>query len=232
LLDALMASKSNGNSILDSLPPKEFGKIFRDLESVPLAKDSAILRAGRRNEYTYFPTDAVISFLGDTRGGGSIEVWSVGHEGAAGVAGLLGHSTLFPGVVVVGGTALRAKAATLRKHFEKSDAFHKATLGYLQYLMTQISYLGICNNSHPLDQRLSRWLLVMEERVGSNVLNFTQGSIAGVLGTRRATISVAAAKLQADGLIRYTPGAITICSRRGLRKVACSCYKVINLKLA
>jgi hypothetical protein len=224
--------KSNRNSILDSLSHEEFGKISRDLESVPLTKYSAVLPTGRRDEYIYFPTGAVISFLGGTNGGGSIEVWSVGHEGAAGIASLLGQSTPFPGVVVVAGTALRAKSSALRKHFEKSEAFHKAALGYLQYLMTQISYLGICNNSHPLDQRLSRWLLVMEERVGSNVLNFTQDSIAGVLGTRRATISVAAARLQADGLISYTPGAITIRSRRGLRKVACGCYKVINLKAA
>ena len=224
--------KSNRNSILDSLSHEEFGKISRDLESVPLTKYSAVLPTGRRDEYIYFPTGAVISFLGGTNGGGSIEVWSVGHEGAAGIASLLGQSTPFPGVVVVAGTALRAKSSALRKHFEKSEAFHKAALGYLQYLMTQISYLGICNNSHPLDQRLSRWLLVMEERVGSNVLNFTQDSIAGVLGTRRATISVAAARLQADGLISYTPGAITIRSRRGLRKVACGCYKVINLKVA
>ena len=223
---------SNGNSILDNLSHEEFGKISRDLESVPLTKYSAVLPTGRRDEYIYFPTGAVISFLGDTNGGGSIEVWSVGHEGAAGIASLLGQSTPFPGVVVVAGTALRAKSSALRKHFEKSEAFHKAALGYLQYLMTQISYLGVCNNSHPLDQRLSRWLLVMEERVGGNVLNFTQDSIAGVLGTRRATISVAAARLQADGLISYTPGAITIRSRRGLRKVACGCYKVINLKAA
>jgi len=223
---------SNGNSILDNLSHEEFGKISRDLESVPLTKYSAVLPTGRRDEYIYFPTGAVISFLGDTNGGGSIEVWSVGHEGAAGIASLLGQSTPFPGVVVVAGTALRAKSSALRKHFEKSEAFHKAALGYLQYLMTQISYLGVCNNSHPLDQRLSRWLLVMEERVGGNVLNFTQDSIAGVLGTRRATISVAAARLQADGLISYTPGAITIRSRRGLRKVACGCYKVINRKVA
>ena len=223
---------SNGNSILDNLSHEEFGKISPDLESVPLTKYSAVLPTGRRDEYIYFPTGAVISFLGDTNGGGSIEVWSVGHEGAAGIASLLGQSTPFPGVVVVAGTALRAKSSALRKHFEKSEAFHKAALGYLQYLMTQISYLGVCNNSHPLDQRLSRWLLVMEERVGSNVLNFTQDSIAGVLGTRRATISVAAARLQADGLISYTPGAITIRSRRGLRKVACGCYKVINRKVA
>jgi hypothetical protein len=86
--------KSNGNSLLDSLPRKEFGKISRDLEPVTLTRDSAVFRAGSRIEYMYFPTGAVISFLGDTRGG-SIEVWSVGHEGAAGIAGLFGRATPF-----------------------------------------------------------------------------------------------------------------------------------------
>jgi Crp-like helix-turn-helix domain len=223
-----MAPKSRGNSILDSLPAGDLRAISRELESVLLPKDSAVIRGGKHNEYLYFPTGAVISFLGAT-GGGGIEVWSVGHEGAAGIAGLLGHPDPFSGVVQISGPALRAKASVLRRHFEKSVAFHDATLAYLQSLLMQISYLGICNNTHPLEQRLSRWLLVMEERIGDNTLNFTQDAIAGVLGTRRATISVAAAQLRAAGLIRYTPGAITITSRRGLKKIACGCYKVINL---
>jgi len=37
-------------------------------------------------------------------------------------------------------------------------------------------------------------------------------------------------QLQAAGAIRYTPGVITIMSRRRLKKIACSCYKPINLK--
>lgn len=225
-----MSSRSKGNSILDSLPSREFRRISPDLECIPLAKDSAVIRGGRRSDYLYFPTDAVISFLGETRSGGSLEVWSVGHEGAAGIADLLGQATPFSGVVQVAGTAFRAKASALRRQFERNDAFHDAALEYLQSLMTQISSLGVCNNTHLLEQRLSRWLLVMEDRVGSDILNFTQDSIASVLGTRRATISVAAAQLQAAGLISYTPGAIVIKSRRGLRRVACSCYKVISLK--
>lgn len=220
-----------GNAILDSLPSREFLAVSRSLEVVPLAKSTAVIRSGRRSDYVYFPTDAVISFLGGTAGGGSIEVWSVGHEGAAGIASLLGHADRFSGVVQVPGTALRAKTSILRQYFEKNTAFRTAALGYLESLLTQVSYLGLCNNIHPLDQRLSRWLLVMEERVGAHTLNFTQDAIAGVLGTRRATISVAAAELQAAGLISYTPGAITIRSRRGLKKVACSCYKVINHRL-
>ena|SRR5688572_18541674 len=227
-----MASPSKGNAILDSLPTAELREISRALESVRLPRNSAVIRAGTRSEYLYFPTSAVISFFGETDGGGSIEVWSVGHEGAANILDLLGPPTPFSGVVQVPGTAIRAKTSILRKHFEKKNAFHEAALGYLQCLLTQISYLGICNNIHPLVQRLSRWLLVMEDRVGADILNFTQDSIAGSLGTRRATVSVAAAELQAAGIISYTPGAITIRSRRGLRKMACGCYRAINLQRA
>ena len=42
--------------------------------------------------YIYFPIDSVISFVGDTGEGGSIEVWAVGSEGLAGVCGLLGKA--------------------------------------------------------------------------------------------------------------------------------------------
>jgi CRP-like cAMP-binding protein len=226
-----MSSRATRNSILESLPNGEFGKISRILESVPLTRDSALLSPGKRTEYLYFPTTAVISFVGETGEGTSIEVWSVGHEGAAGISGILGQDAPFSGVVQVSGDALRAKTSAIRKHYDTNRAFRQAITGYIHYLMTHISYLGICNNIHPLVQRFSRWLLVMEQRVGGTSLHFTQEGIAALLGTRRATISVAAAQLQAAGAIQYTPGAITITSRKKLRAVACKCYKSINLKL-
>ena len=103
------------------------------------------------------------------------------------------------------GTALVSKSSALRKHFEEGSAVHNATLEYLDYLMIQISYLGICNNSHSIEQRFSRWLLMMQDRARSMDLRFTQDAIAGVLGTRRATISVATAALEDAGLLSYTP---------------------------
>ena len=226
-----MASRSKRNSILESLPAGEFGKISRELEPVALARDVAVLRPGHRAEYLYFPTTAVISFVGKAGEGGSIEVWSVGHEGAAGVSGILGQNAPFPGIVQVPGSAFRGKTSVLRRHYETSGAFRHAITAYLHYLMTHISYLGICNNIHPLVQRFSRWLLVMEQRVGHSSLHFTQDAIASLLGTRRATISVAASQLQAAGAIHYTPGAISIISRKKLKTIACGCYKPISLKL-
>jgi hypothetical protein len=223
-----MVLRAKGNAILESLPAKEFGKISRELELVPLQKDVSVVPPGRRSDYLYFPTEAVISFLAEIPGAaGSMEIFSVGSEGVAGISGIIGRSSPFPGVVQVPGAALRGKASALRHYFERSEAFRSSVLTYLDYLLVHVSYLGFCNNSHPLVQRLSRWLLIMEERAGSNILHFTQDSIAGVLGTRRATISVAAAELQAAGAIRYTPGTIVVQSRRKLRQAACGCYKMI-----
>src|SRR6267142_531517 len=104
----------------------------------------------------------------------------------------------------------------LLRHFQKGGAFHDALLRYYHYLLVQISCLGICNNNHGIEQRFTRWLLMMQDRIGSPELRFTQDAIAAVLGTRRATISVAAAALQSAGLISYTPGSITIRSRKRL----------------
>jgi hypothetical protein len=220
-------SKRN-NRILESLPGREWNLLKGELKVVELARRSQLLEADRRNELTYFPVDSVISFLGDTGEGGSVEVWSVGNEGVAGLSSLFGRTKPFRGVVQVPGTAFAAKSANLRRHFQRGGAFHDALLRYYDYLLVQISYLGICNNNHSIEQRFSRWLLMVVDRAGSNQLKFTQDAIAAILGTRRATISVAAAALQSKGLISYLPGAIRIESRKDLEKAACRCYKFIN----
>ncbi len=216
------------NSILQSLPSRELNFISSDLKSVELSKGSVLFEPDASAANIYFPIDSVISFVGDTGEGGSIEVWSVGGEGVAGVSTILGRTKPFRGFVQVSGNALVAKASIFRRHFLKSAAFQEAMLAYYNYLLVQIACLGICNNSHAIEQRFSRWLLMVHDRVRTDELKFTQDGIAAILGTRRATISVAAAALQAAGLISYTPGSIRIRSRKALEKAACRCYRVIS----
>src|ERR1051326_3173933 len=216
------------NSILRSIPASEFNPISAELKRADLSKGTLLFEPDQLAEHIYFPIDSVISFVGDTGEGGSIEVWAVGSEGLAGVAEILGRTKPFRGVVQVSGRALVAKAQAFRRQFQKCASFHDAILSYYHYLLVQISYLGICNNHHSIEQRFMRWLLMVQDRAGTGELKFTQDAIAGVLGTRRATISVAAAALQSAGLISYTPGAITIRSRKALERAACRCYKVIQ----
>lgn len=216
------------NSILHSLSPYEFNTLSPDLRPVALEKNAALFESGEPIEFIYFPTTAVISFMGNTGEGGTVEVWAVGNEGAAGISAIVGRTKPFRGVVQVAGNALMGKASSLRRQFQKCVGFHDALLNYFNYLLVQISYLGICNNRHTIEKRFSRWLLMAQDRAGTSNLKFTQDAIAGILGTRRATISVAAAALQNAGLISYTPGSIIIESRRKLQRAACSCYKVIS----
>ncbi|HXM65245.1 MAG TPA: helix-turn-helix domain-containing protein [Candidatus Acidoferrum sp.] len=49
-----------------------------------------------------------------------------------------------------------------------------------------------------------------------------------MLGTRRASVSVAAGALQKAGMIRYTRGNVTILERGKLERTACDCYEIIQ----
>jgi len=62
---------------------------------------------------------------------------------------------------------------------------------------------------HDVDQRLARWLLMSQDRVGGVWLHSTQEFLAHMLGTRRASVTVAAGSLQKAGLIGYSRGSVT-----------------------
>jgi hypothetical protein len=155
-------------------------------------------------------------------------MWSVGVDGVAGITGILDGRAPYRKLVQVAGDVLAAPATAVRTHFRRVGPFHDGILRYYERLVMQVAQLGICNGTHEVKGRLCRWLLLIQDRTGLRTLKFTQDFIAGLLGTRRATISVAAAALQSAGLIRYTPGSITIQSRRGLMAASCGCYQQIR----
>jgi hypothetical protein len=52
--------------------------------------------------------------------------------------------------------------------------------------------------------------------------------LSGLLGTRRASVSIAAANLQKMGAISYGRGIITIEDHKTLCECACECYVVCS----
>jgi CRP-like cAMP-binding protein len=92
----------------------------------------------------------------------------------------------------------------------------------------QVAQTAACNRLHDIEQRLSRWLLMTQDRVHSGVLPITHDFIATMMGTDRSTVSLAALVLQKKGIIDYVRGAVKIVNRRKLEKSACECYDVIQ----
>lgn len=68
------------------------------------------------------------------------------------------------------------------------------------------------------------------DRIGAKMLPLTQEFLGQMLGTRRASVSVAAGTLQKAGMIRYTRGNVTILDRGKLERAACDCYDIIQVQ--
>ena len=89
----------------------------------------------------------------------------------------------------------------------------------------QATQVAACNRVHEVEERLARWLLMSQDRLGGNRVPLTQEFLAHMLGTRRASVTVAAGILQKAGLIRYTRGEVNVVNREELEDAACECYQ-------
>jgi CRP-like cAMP-binding protein len=194
---------------------------------MPLGK--AVYESGAKQAYVYFPTTSIVSLLYVLTNGASAEIAVTGREGLVGIALFMGgETTPSRAVVQSAGHGYRLKAAVLKKEFEKGGELQHLLLRYTQALITQMTQTAVCNRHHSVDQQLCRWLLLSLDRLPSNELVMTQELIANMLGVRREGVTEAAGKLQAEGLIHYSRGHITITDRAQLEKRVCECYAVVK----
>jgi CRP-like cAMP-binding protein len=219
------------NSILAALPREEFESLLPHLESVSLPVGEILYNSGDAVEYVYFPGTALISLVTHINDGLSVEVGIIGKDGMVGIPVLLGDDIAFEEALVqIAGSATRMKSYVLK---EKLTQTHSPLLTllllYTRTLMKQVIQTAVCNRLHNEKERLSRWLLMSRDRVESDELPLSQDYVSDVLGLRRESVSNAALSLQAEGLISYSAGRISILNRDKLEQVACECYRVVAL---
>ena len=124
--------------------------------------------------------------------------------------------------------AVRARVAVVQAEFKRGEKLQRLLLNYMNNFMRQVSQTAACNASHTTEERLARWLLMCQDRVDSSKLNLTQEFLSEMLGTRRATVNVAAITLQSASLIQYNRGQITVIDREGLEAFSCECYGMLR----
>ena len=221
------------NELLAALPDEDYSRVAPHLrpEFLPLGK--ALLEIGATTDHVYFPTTALVSLLSVMENGSSAEIAITGRDGLVGISLFMGGATTTTRAVVQSaGYAYRLDVVSLMREFESRGALHNLLLRFTQALVTQMVQTAACNRHHSVEQQLCRWLLLSLDLLPSNDLVMTHDLIANMLGVRRAGVTLAAGKLQADDAMTYTRGKITVLDRAKIEACACECYKVVKTEVA
>ncbi len=205
--------------------------MFEVVKNVTLPIKTVLFEPGAPIDAVHFPIDGVISLVTPLGDGAIVEVATIGNEGIVGVPLVPLSGLAVRAISQVAGHCLRMDATTFLEWADRSIAFQALVDSYTQALFGQISQAAACNRLHSSEERLSRWLLMSHDRVGSDEFMITQEFLGQMLAARRSTVSVSAGILQRAGLIRYVRGHVTIVDRAGLEAVSCECYSVIKTEL-
>jgi CRP-like cAMP-binding protein len=217
------------NYVLANLPQDVWNRVSPHIRHALLIPGQSLYGAGELAERVYFPNSGLVSLVMDSSEGSQVEVGVVGREGIVGVlAALSGQPSFGHALVQIAGNACWVPAALLRDEFRCGGALQDWLLRYIQVLNVQAAQCALCNRLHTVEERLSRWLLIVHDRIATNEIDITHEFIAQMLGARRSGVTVALGALQQAGFIDLARGHVVITDEQGLTKNTCECYSALR----
>jgi CRP-like cAMP-binding protein len=220
------------NAILADLTRQDCDSILSKLEFVELPVRTVLNEMAEPIKFAYFINSGLASILNVMSDGKSVEVGLSGKEGFVGLPLIVGFDTSpTQAVMQIGGTGFRVSADDLKEILRRYPQLEKSLQRYSQEMALQVTQVAACNRLHEVEERLARWLLMSQDRVGTCDFPLTQQFLAHMLGTRRASVTVAAGILQKAGLITYKRGQVKIENRAKLEQAACECYRQLNRQM-
>jgi CRP-like cAMP-binding protein len=215
------------NKLLSALSPECRERILARGMAVPLPLRFSFYRPEETPDYAYFMTSGLASIVMMTGDGGQAEVNVIGREGFVGGMHLLGPvAGSLNSFVQMEGTGIRVPMQDLKALFRSAPEIMDRLLEFMQVQILTISNTAGCNLLHQAEARLARWLLIANDRTGSEGLNLTQEFLGTMLGVRRTTVNLVVSVLEGRGLIHSVRGRIRIVDREQLELAACDCYQV------
>ena len=221
--------KAVSNVILLSLPDEEYNLIRPHLEPTDLPQYEILEEPGEKIDFTYFLNAGMVSVVALSQDGRSVEVGIVGKEGMVGTSLMAGLKRgTFRSIVQMAGNGVRLNAQVFQDALECAPTLRAELNRFALMHGMQTAQLAACNRLHEIEQRLSRWLLMCQDRMDSPLLPLTHEFLAQMLGTGRPSVSLAAGALGSAGLIENMRGTVKILNRKSLEQTACECYQVIQ----
>jgi CRP-like cAMP-binding protein len=225
LVDAQLPESSN--KLLAKLMPSDFGLLAPHLEPVALKVRQELEHPGVGITEVYFPQQGLLSIVALLPRGRDIEVGIVGRDGMSGVAIVQNDDqSPFSTFVQIEGSALMIKARILRDVLDQSATMSAFFNRYTRTQAIQVASTALANGRSKLEERLARWLLMVQDRIDSDRIGLTHEFLAIMLGVRRPGVTVALHILEGRGLVRSNRGEILIRDRDGLIELADGAYGI------
>jgi CRP-like cAMP-binding protein len=207
----------DSNCILVRLPREELQLLKPDLEEIDLPVRKMLAAANKPIEHMYFVGQGFASIVANGEDRRQIEVGMIGREGATGTALVVGSDRMpHDTYMQVSGRGYRIAAVKLRKTLDQSPTLRQLLLQFVHVFMVQTAQTALANGRGKIEERLARWLLMAQDRIGGDQLPLTHEFLAIMLGVRRPGVTVALNLLEKEGLIKAARGVVAIIDREGL----------------
>ena len=217
-------SVSGKNRILSRLSAADKALLQPDLEPVILTLRQVLEAPNEPITHSYFINyglASIIAFNSHKR----LEVGLIGREGFTGVPIVLDNDrSPNETFMQVAGDGMRIPADKLRAAIQQSRSLERALLGFAYSFMNQTANTALSNGTATLEERLARWLLMANDRLGGDEIPLTHEFLSLMLGVRRAGVTVGLHYLEQRGLINLARKQIIVTDRDGLKAAANGTY--------
>ena len=217
------------NFLLSAMSEADRAAFNPVLAETALAPGQVLFEQGDKVDLIYFPGSACISLVTVMADGKTVETSTIGRESAVALMDAMTNRPASTRIFAqIAGSAMRLPAAAFRERLRESPALLELSLLHLRANAMQAERGVACNVAHDVHGRLARWLLMTQDRVGTDAFPLTQEYMAVMTGVQRSTVSLMAAALKKAKVIDYARGMVRILDRPALLRHACECYEVVG----
>jgi CRP-like cAMP-binding protein len=152
------------------------------LRLIELPRETVLFEAGDTIKTLYFPHNGIVSKVVDLSSGETIETATIGRDSLVGGSAALDDDiALNRAIVQIKAVASAVDVGTFRKLAQQGHTFHATVVRHRQFILAQAQQCAACHAAHPLEARLSRWLLRCHDLLRSDEIPLTQEFLAEML---------------------------------------------------
>lgn len=223
------------NLLLSGLSTPERARLTPFFERVELADGEELVQPGQPIAFIWFIESAVI-FTSQSLGNRvRVPAALAGNDGVAGFELWLGRNVSpLSTVAAHGGDALRMSASDLQRQvLDRPSPLNRALADYVFNFIIMEAQMAACLQAHSPEERLCRWLQMIQLRTPERDRFLLSESLAAtLLNTEPHTALLSLRVLEQAGLIEYRDRQVRVLDKQGLHDGCCECLSLFQERMS